>query len=407
MHGKEKNLFYIFLFFLLISFVSGGISGAMVSGIVLTQAITARVPGISENKDATILRLDDTQEESATIDAVNTILPGVVSIIITKDLSKIYPRGIRISPFGDIFEFGGIPDSSENSLPTGKQEIGGGTGFFISKDGLILTNKHVVSDQDAEYTVVTQDGKQYEAKVLAVDIFNDIAIVKISPDKEMPVVMLGDSSGLIVGQTVIAIGNTLAEYQNSVTKGIISGIEREVIAGDLEGRAVTLEGVIQTDAAINPGNSGGPLINLAGQVVGVNTAVSREGQLIGFAIGINDAKKTIESVLKHGKIIRPFLGVRYVPITPRLQEEKALSVDYGVFIVRGEKSEDVAVVPDSPADKIGLKEHDIILEVNGIRIDRKNGLAKTLSQYNPGDVVKLKVIQDKKEKIIEVTLGET
>ena len=185
----------------------------------------------------------------------------------------------------------------------------------------------------------------------------------------------------------------------------MSGIGRTIVAGGASG-SERLEGVIQTDAAINPGNSGGPLVNLAGQVVGINTAIDRQGQLIGFAIPINTAKKVIESVEKHGRIVRPYLGVRYIMLNKQIAEDNNLDVDYGALIVRGEKRTELAVIPGSPADKAGLVENDIILEVNGVKVDENNSLAKLIQQYNVGDVITLKIWHKGEEKEVQVKLGE-
>ncbi len=338
-------------------------------------------------------------EESATVEAVKKVSPAVVSIVITKDLSKLYNN----SDF-PWFEFG-FPFGFYFNPPQGKQEIGGGTGFVVDADkGYIITNKHVVADEEAEYSVLTNDGQRYDAKVLARDPFNDIAILQIKA-KGLTAVELGDSDALAMGQTVIAIGNALGEYRNTVTKGVVSGIGRTIVAGGSSG-SERLEGVIQTDAAINPGNSGGPLVNLAGQVVGINTAIDRQGQLIGFAIPINTAKKVIESVEKHGRIVRPYLGVRYIMLNKQIAQDNNLDIDYGALIVKGEKRTELAVIPGSPADKAGLVENDIILEVNGVKVDENNSLAKLIQQYNVGDVITLKIWHKGEEKEVQVKLGE-
>lgn len=400
---KRKNsLKQYFVLFFLISFLAGAFGGGL-AGIIVGSTFLRRFSQPDE-KHVLSKTVTSIEEESAAIDAVKKVFPSVVSIIITKDLSKIFGMtGPNLFPFDDYFEFGHGLRFSLPGGPQGKQEVGGGTGFIISSDGLILTNKHVVSDPDAEYTVVTADGAQYPAQVLATDSFNDIAIVKIDADG-LDVVELGDSDAVKIGQTVIAIGNALAEYENSVTKGIISGVERDITAGDSFGASEILQDVLQTDAAINPGNSGGPLINLEGQVIGVNTAISQEGQLVGFAIPINDAKKTIKSVIEHGKIIRPYLGVRYIQLNKRIAKLKNLPVDYGALIVRGATKDEPAIIPGSPADKAGLKENDIILEVNGQKIDNEHQLGRELAQYEPSDVVVLKVLHEGKEKIIEAKL---
>jgi serine protease Do len=240
--------------------------------------------------------------------------------------------------------------------------------------------------------------------VIATDPSNDLAVLKIEATGLTPV-EFGDSTKLDIGQTVIAIGNALGQFRNTVTKGVISGLARHVTAGDGQSTE-TLEDVIQTDAAINPGNSGGPLLNIAGQVIGVNTAVSQAGQLIGFAIPGNQAKQVFESVKKNGKIVRSFLGVRYIPITKTLQEQNKLTVDYGVLIQRGNTRDELAVIPASPADKAGLVENDIILEIDGQKLNTDTSLAGIIQKHAPGDSITLKVISKGKEKSITATLEE-
>lgn len=350
------------------------------------------------------------EEESSTTDAVAKVSPAVVSIIISKDLSKYYNNtGNNIFPFDNFFDFGfpfNTPKNNTNkSNEKNIQEIGGGTGFIISSDGLILTNKHVVSDNEAEYTVLTNDGEKYSAKVLGQDPVNDIALVKIEA-KDLPIVELGDSDSIKLGQTVIAIGNALSEFRNTVTKGIISGINRRVTAGGGTIGTEVIEEAIQTDAAINPGNSGGPLINLAGQVIGVNTAVSQAGQLIGFAIPINLAKNVIDSIKQYGRVVRPYLGVRYVIINDQIAEENKLKVNYGALIIRGAEEGQLAVVPGSPADKAGLVENDIILTVNGVEISTDHSLANEIGKYKPDEVIELKILHKGEEMTIKVKLGE-
>lgn len=340
-------------------------------------------------------------EEAATIAAVREAAPATVSIAVTKDLSKFY-QGFELSPFEEFF---GLPSPFLGPAPReGKQQVGGGTGFLISSDGLVLTNKHVVSDPEAEYTVITSDGKQYPLKVLAQDSFIDVAIGKIEANN-LPTVRLGDSDKIEIGQTVIAIGNTLSEFRNTVTKGVISGRNRRVVAGG-SGFSEVIEEALQTDAAINPGNSGGPLINLAGEVIGVNTAVSRAGQLIGFAIPINSVKSVVDSVKKFGKIVRAYLGVRFIVINETIAKANKLPRDYGALILRGQRPEELAVMPGSPADKAGLVENDIILEIDGQKITEEQSLASVVRAKKPGDKVTLKVWHKEKEKNITVELGE-
>ncbi|MBI4744300.1 MAG: trypsin-like peptidase domain-containing protein [Actinobacteria bacterium] len=340
-------------------------------------------------------KVEVVSEESGIVSAVKKVSPAVVSIIVSKDLSKIQ------NPFGDdpFFRrfFGG-----EGS---GKTEIGGGTGFIISEDGLILTNKHVVEDTEADYTVLMNDGKKYDAKVTDRDPSNDIALIKIEKDN-LPVVELGDSGKLEIGQIVIAIGNSLGEYRNTVSTGVVSGLSRSIVTGgQSSGLEEQLRGVIQTDAAINPGNSGGPLVNIKGQVVGINTAIAQGAQNIGFALPINDAKADIKSVKEKGRIVRPMLGVRYIQVNKAIKERMQLKFDYGALIVSGVEGE-TAVVSGGPAEKAGIVENDIILEVNGTKVTEENPLAYLIQKYGVGDEIKLKIWRKDEEKIIEVTLEE-
>ncbi len=296
-----------------------------------------------------------------------------------------------------------------------KGEIEGGTGFIVSEDGMILTNKHVVLDEETEYTIFTNDGRKFSAKVLARDPIQDLAVLGIEQEKTVdgngefvlesfPIVKLGDSDKLESGQTVIAIGNALGEFRNTVSVGVISGLGRKITASG-GGFVEILEDVIQTDAAINKGNSGGPLLNLRGEVVGINTAMALEAQSIGFAIPINKAKKDIEQVKTIGKIVYPFLGIRYVLINEKIKEENDLPVDYGAFVIDGEPGEP-AIWPDSAAEKAGLKEGDIVLEFNDEKITTENTLAKIIVKYNPGDEIVLKILRGTKEISVEVTLDE-
>ncbi len=352
------------------------------------------------------------EEESAVISAVEKVSPAVVSIIITKDLPII--ERYYSDPFGgsDFFrqffgdDFGDFFRTPQyRRKGTEKREVGGGTGFIVSSDGYIITNKHVVLDEEAEYTVLMNDGSKYDAKVLARDPVNDLAVLKVDK-KDLPTVELGDSSELKVGQTVIAIGNALGEFRNTVSTGVISGLSRSITAGGGGIGSERLIGVIQTDASINPGNSGGPLLNIAGQVIGINTAIAQGAQNIGFAIPVNEVKNTYESVKKYGKIVRPWLGVRYVQINKAIAESNKLDVEYGALIIRGEERTDLAVIPGSPADKAGLVENDIILEVNGKKIDDKNPLAKAIGKFKPGDEITLKVLHKGEEKEVKVKLEE-
>jgi len=269
-----------------------------------------------------------------------------------------------------------------------------------------LTNKHVVSIEGAQYTVLTNDEQKYPATVLATDPVQDVAILKI--DKTgLPTVKLGDSDAIAIGQTAIAIGNALGEFRNTVSVGVVSGLKRSITAGGIAGGGEeALEDVIQTDVAINPGNSGGPLLNSKGEVVGVNVAMASGAENIGFALPVNIIKRDIDQVVKTGKITYPFLGIRYTIITPALKDEQKLSVDYGALIVKGNSDSEPAVVAGSPAEKAGLKEGDIILEADGRKVDKDNTLDKIIQGHNIGDTLSMKILRDGKEMNLSVVLGE-
>lgn len=377
----------------LVGIIAGTFGGAFGSASLYKSASVQKLagnPAISQN---IIL-----SEDSAVIDVVKRASPAVVSIVVSKDVSR--QQGFGFNPFLSPF----YPFNEPNLAPTEPniQEVGAGSGFFVSSDGLILTNRHVVEDQQASYTVVTSDGKSYEATILARDPVNDLAIVKVSISGA-PKLELANSSDLQIGQRVIAIGNSLGHYQNTVTTGVISGIGRSITAGSSQG-SEQLEGVIQTDAAINPGNSGGPLLNSSGQVVGINTAVDLQGQLVGFAIPSNDANKALSSFQKSGRIVRPQLGIRHIIITPELASEQQLGRDHGALVIAS--GQNSGVIPGSAADKAGIVEGDIILEINGQRIDEKYTLVRALKNYQAGDTVTFKVFHAGVEKDIQVTLGE-
>ncbi len=411
-HSSKPHFFIIFI--VIISLFAGALGGA---GAVIWGAGFLNLPSNQNSSIINNLRPSSVkiQEESATTSVVSKVSPSVVSIIISKDVAKLYNSTGPNTPFDGFFGQGSpfnfffgnqIPQPAPRKVPQGKQTIGGGTGFVIdSAKGLILTNRHVVDDTEADYTVLTNDGKKYEAKVLIRDSGNDLAIVQIK-DAKLPALEFGDSDKIQIGQTVIAIGNALGEYRNTVTKGVISGTARNVVAGDSQGSSESLEGVFQTDAAINPGNSGGPLVNLSGQVIGINTAVNREGQLIGFAIPSNEAKRLVDNYQKYGKVVRPYLGIRYVLVTPEMARANDLPVDYGALVVRGQNDNTLAVVPGSPADKAGLVENDIVLEADGKKISTEQSLVKILSRYKPGDTVKLKIYHKGEQKDVAVKLGE-
>lgn len=346
------------------------------------------------------------QEESQTSDVVKKAAPSVVSVILSQDLSKIKSNP-SLNPFNDLFFSFPFSAPQQQQPQTGKQQVSAGSGFIVTADGLIATNKHVVqqaiANPDLDITVVFNDGSEHKATVVASDPLNDLATIKID-GSNLPTLSFGDSDSLQLGETVIAIGNALGDYPNTVTKGVLSGIHRTITAGDGQGSSETIEDALQTDAAINHGNSGGPLLNLSGQVVGINTAIDEQGQLVGFAIPSNTVKQVVEGVEKNGKIVRPYLGVRYVLIDDAMQQQNNLTVNYGALVVPGQAKGDLAVIPGGPADKAGLVENDIILEVNGTKIDAKHSLAGALQKFQVGDSITLKVLHKGQEKTVDVKL---
>lgn len=362
------------------------------------------------SNEPSIIKQNIIQEDSAVIDVVKKTSPAVVSIVITKDIPIMRNFGGFPDFFNDPFGFfnqGNGNQGGNGSGETQKQTIGGGTGFFITEDGMIVTNKHVVDDTGANYTVVTNEDKEYSAKILAIDPVNDIAVIKVDGNG-FPTLNLGDSDSLQVGQTVIAIGNSLGQFSNTVSRGIVSGLRRNVTAGDTFGQTEKLTDIIQTDAAINPGNSGGPLLDINGDVIGLNVAIAQGAQNIGFAIPVNQVKTVSDQVKTTGKISTPFIGVRYIPVDDTLQKENNLPYNYGDLVTRGERMTDFAVIPGSPADKAGILENDIILEVNGKKIDENKGagLSSLISQYKVGDTIKLKVWSKGNTKDVNVILEE-
>jgi serine protease Do len=286
--------------------------------------------------------------------------------------------------------------SQEEGLIDQSQNIG--TGFVVGEDGLIITNQHVVSDDKADYIVVTQDGDEFVVTEIVRDDLNDIAVIKVSlEDGTLEPLVLGDSDALLVGQNVIAIGTPLGQLAGSATTGIISGLERSVTAssGWFGSTAKTYENVIQTDAAVNPGNSGGPLISSQGEVIGINFATTAGADNISFAIPINKIKGRLEEYRTYGKFIRPYLGVTYQMIS----EYEALyyaDVVPGALILR--------VDPDSPANTAGLKRGDILTQFGEEEVNRP--LADIIQEHEVGEEIELVVYRDGEEVTLNVTLGE-
>ncbi len=320
-------------------------------------------------------------EENAVISVVEATSPSVVAIGVSRRV---------INPF-DPFS---LPKREDSTI---------GTGFVVSDErssstskGIIVTNKHVVSDE-GRYSVVTKDDQKYEVRRIYRDPLLDLAIIQIDGSNLKPL-DLGDSSKLKVGQTVIAIGNALGRFTNTVTTGVVSGLGRRVVAGDpFIGSFESLDNLIQTDAAINPGNSGGPLLSSSGQVIGVNVATTEGAQNIGFAIPINSVKAIVDEFVAKGTVSRPFLGIRYRFIS----KDVAIlnEVPQGVYIQE--------VVEDGPAQKSGVQEGDIITKINGQSVNSENKVAEIISKSAVGVSIELEVWRDGKTLKLTAQISES
>jgi S1-C subfamily serine protease len=351
-------------------------------------------------------------EEKQVIATVKKVMPAVVSIVIAKRLDDLE----REMPTGHYPFAGGRTTAAKdreqkirilNSMADDRRmvEVGGGSGCIVDPQGLILTNKHVIDDTDAEYTVILNDGRRFSAAVLTRDPVNDIAILKIEASK-LPALKLGDTRKLELGQSVIAIGNALGIFKNTVSLGIVSGLSRAITAQtDPAAPRQEMRGLIQTDAAINPGNSGGPLVDGSGSVIGVNVAIISGAQSISFAIPVNTAKRDVADLKKYGRIRRPYLGLRYVMVDEMLQKKMQLAVAYGAMVVR-ESEHDAAVAPGSPAESAGIREKDIILTINGRKLDADHLVQDLLEDMDVGSEAIFTVLRNGKEFVTKAVLTE-
>jgi serine protease Do len=353
---------------------------------------------ISSNSKISLPQQQDSikivKEESTTISIVKKVGPAVVTV--SEIAAQQGSQGSRSFGFGP-FSFFDIPQDTVPPTQNQPQDIG--SGFIISQDGLIVTNKHVVSDTQGKYQIITSDDKKYDVQKVYRDPLNDVALLKVDPSQnsgqKLTTVTLGESSKLEVGQYVAAIGTALGEFRNTVTTGIISGLGRGITAGSpYEGSVERLDNVIQTDAAINPGNSGGPLLNSIGQVIGVNTAVSQSGQNIGFAIPINVIKDSLNNFNKTGKFDRPYLGISY----------KMISKDVAILNNVAEGAYVQQVIQDSPADKAGIQDGDILVSIDGERINSKTQVSTLISKKKVGDTITITLFRDDKTIDLQATL---
>ena len=332
-----------------------------------------------------------TSQSQLISDIAKTVGPSVVSVDVMSQTASA----------SDVFGFS-QPQSEEDA----------GTGIIISSDGLIITNRHVVPDGTTSVSVTLSDGTEL-SNVQVVGRTSDsdsldIAFLKITDAKgeKLTPAAIGDSSKVQVGDSVVAIGNALGQFQNTVTSGIISGFGRQVQASDATGTtSENLDDLFQTDAAINEGNSGGPLVNLNGQVIGINTAIASDSQNVGFAIPINDVTGLIKQVESTGKLARPYLGIRYIPLTADVANQYSLSVNNGAYIAPAADPSEPSIVAGGPADNAGLKEGDIITQLDGTNIDETHSLTSLIDQHNPGDKLTLTVIRDNKIIHLSITLG--
>jgi serine protease Do len=376
------------LAFILAILVIGGTAlfGAMAGGVIVYRmmsqqqnaAVTTPSPttakSIPTSSSSSTLVVSRTDVETAVTQAVQSIGPSVVTVVAT-------------IPGQNTF-FGFTGDSTST-----------GSGIFISSDGYILTNNHVIEGA-SQYQIVFADGTQHDASLVGTDQYSDLAVLKVT-DATPAVAKLGNSDALNPGETVIAIGSPLGDFKNTVTVGVVSATGRSIDTG----LGYSVDGLIQTDAAINQGNSGGPLVNLAGEVIAINTLIIRNSgsgtvaEGLGFAIPINTARVVSEQLIQKGHVSRPYLGISYQPITPRVSAIYRLPVQYGVYIT------DVA--SNSPASKAGLQVGDIITSIDSTAIDETHAYINTLFQYSAGDMVTLTVNRNGKQVQVQVTLGES
>jgi S1-C subfamily serine protease len=376
---KEFKLFKIkdpkkagIVSFLIMFVTSCLLLGSIITLVVINYFIlNGKTADTTENGDQDSVKVVVTEDENAVINVVESSKDSVVSIAVTK-LSFTSDQG--------------IVDQSNNI----------GTGFIVDSNGLIVTNQHVVSDLEAEYKVITANGEEYDVLDIERDTSNDIAVIKVDA-QNLPTLTLGDSDAIVVGQTVIAIGTPLGEYVGSVTTGIISGLDRDVVAstGWFGSTAKTYEDVIQTDAAVNPGNSGGPLLNTSGQVIGINFATTSGADNISFALPINLVKDRTEEYRTYGKFIKPYLGVSYQMISD-YQAIYYEDVVAGALIVR--------VDPYGPAQEAGVERGDIITEFAGEPVE--SSLANLISGKEVGEEVEMKIWNNGEERTVTVTLQE-
>ena len=371
---KKKSLKKLYMTFAIIAGVLvlvgvGGITGAYMSDALRP----ASSPSLTTTSDG---NTTVTEEENSIASVAEKVSPSIVSIVTQTQTQSYYGTS-----------------SGEAA----------GTGIIVSKDGYVMTNNHVIEDA-TNVSIVDSTGESYsDVTIIGRDPLNDVAFLKISSSKEFSPVTLGNSSTIRTGQQVVAIGNALGQYSNTVTSGIISGTGRSVTASSGTGTSTeSLTDLIQTDASINSGNSGGPLVNMSGQVIGINTAIAEDANGIGFSIPINSTKGILAGVLESGKIQRAYLGVSYITVTPDVAKQYNLSVSTGAYVYGSGSTN--AVVSGGPADKAGIKNGDVITKVNDETVGTQGALSTILGEYRPGDKVTRTYLRDGKEQTASATL---
>lgn len=353
----------------IIVLLGAGVGGGMLLQNNLNSSTT--IPSLSSGTDGNV---SSTQEETSIAAVAEKVSPSVVSIVATTQTSYYY-------------------NTSSGSAA--------GTGIIVSKDGYIMTNNHVVQGT-TDVSVIDSEGNKFtDVDVIGRDPLNDVAFLKVNSDKEFKAAELGNSSTLRTGQQVVAIGNALGQYSNTVTSGIISGTGRPITAASEGGQTESLTDLIQTDASINPGNSGGPLVNMAGQVIGINTAIIENANGIGFAIPVNATKGILAGVLENGKVSRAYLGINYVTLTPDVAEEYKLSTSQGAYIFTPNSANPVEA--NSPADKAGLRKGDILTKIGDYTLGKSGGLSSATGAYRPGDTVTVTYLRGNETKTTNVT----
>jgi 2-alkenal reductase len=377
----------LYALFVVVIAGASALAGALAGGIAIYQAVSQ--DQISSLVDP-LQNQETTQKNSNASQQSLSFNTTEIQTAITQAVQNVGPTVVTV--------VGIIPGQMTFLGRTGDQTVSG-SGVFISEEGYILTNNHVVEDTNRLW-VILSDGTQTEASIVGSDIYADLAVLK-TDDQVPAVATLGNSDVLTPGETVIAIGSPLGDFKNSVTVGVVSATGRSIDTG----QGYQIEGLIQTDAAINQGNSGGPLVNLAGEVIGINTLVVRSSESgtvaegLGFALPVNTAKAVAEQIVQKGYFSRPYIGIQWQVITPLIARRYNLPVEWGVYITD--------VVANSPASVAGLQQGDMITSIGEVSIDETHSFIDALFEYQPGDQVPVELVRDGERLQVEVILGET